>query len=396
MKIREHMKNFWAYIEDFMGKKNKFQLSGNKRSLDTKELKRMIKLLGVTKKLVNRFKNMSKGKEHHHSKASNYYKRVSTIEKSFEQIVKRKWDLEYAYWINKKDSNYNPVEMKAAPIKIDQFLSEMFDSIDSVIVTSATLTVNGKFDFLFEQLGLKKKDVISEIVSAPFDYPKQANFYVPEDALSGKMASYKSKKYNKYTLKYIKKIAEQTDRGIFALFTSHKAMQNVYKMAQEELGDHNLFLQGSKNRNKLLSDFKQQNNSILFGTYSFWEGIDVKGDDLGYVIINKIPFEVPTEPLIKARRDKYKKEGKNFFMNYYLPNAIIKLKQGFGRLIRTQNDHGSVVLLDDRINTKRYGKVIKKSLPDAKFTRKFEDIKETKRKSDKIINFEDKLKAKVG
>jgi ATP-dependent DNA helicase DinG len=297
---------------------------------------------------------------------------------------------EYAYWIENEE---NPT-LIAKPIDISEKLENLFDnkniiSPTNIVFTSATITTNKEFKFFIKNLGLPN-NTKTTTVKSPFNYKEQARLYIPENSLSGTIATQNPDKYREYISKNIKKVAGITQRGIFALFTSYSAMEGTYEKIKNDLPFHNLLLQGNMNKNILLERFKKEKNSILFATYSFWEGVDVKGDDLGYVFIDKIPFEVHTDPLIVAKKNKMNDNGDNFFNDYYVPEAIIKLKQGFGRLIRTKLDYGAVIILDDRIipGTKGYSKKIYNSFPDIDeiFTRDFKEVEALEKRKRKVVS----------
>ena len=398
IKIKEKIEKFWDYIREKIktNKKQKIVLPYHKRKLNKKHLLIMKTLFKKTLKLLtsllaeegdkNQKVNLS---ETTRDKITKNYNYLYSNYQSFLMIVERQMKHEYAYWAESDD---NPT-MISKPIDISEKLkglyqSDEFNTPDSLIFTSATITTNKDFRFFIKNLGLPE-NTITKIVKSPFNYKEQARLYVPEKSLSGTIATKNPDKYREYIKDNIIKVAEITQRGIFALFTSYAAMEATYKMVKEELPFHNLLIQGSTNKNTLLNRFKENNNSILFATYSFWEGVDVKGDDLGYVFIDKIPFEVYTDPLIVAKKDKMTNEGDNFFNDYYVPEAIIKLKQGFGRLIRTKKDYGAVIMLDDRIipGNKRYSKTIYNSFPDIDkiFTRDFKEIKDLEKRKRKVV-----------
>jgi ATP-dependent DNA helicase DinG len=169
-------------------------------------------------------------------------------------------------------------------------------------------------------------------------------------------------------------LAQMTDGGLFLLFTSHAALRRVGELLRAREGEEGgssfpLFIQGEAPRARLLHDFVKSGRGLLLGTASFWEGVDVPGDPLRGLIIQKLPFQVPTEPIIAARLEAIEARGEDPFWRYSLPEAALRLKQGFGRLIRTQDDRGAVLLLDDRILTRRYGTYLRQSLPPAPMTK---------------------------
>ncbi|MFW6008782.1 MAG: ATP-dependent DNA helicase, partial [archaeon] len=222
--IREHMKNFWQHVIN-ISEKDKIRLPGNKRLLDSKELAKMLKLFDLAFKESGKFLYIVEGLEKYEDKIDAIRKKIANAKVSLDIIATRKYKLDYAYWISKNNNKYNPVDLFAAPIKIKEFLDEPLFEVNqkekskTILITSATLTTNNSFDFLLNQFGLNKKDVITGIVKAPFNYPKQCVCYVPKNGLEGSLATYKPDEYYLYVYKQIKNISEISNRGIFALFT---------------------------------------------------------------------------------------------------------------------------------------------------------------------------------
>lgn len=256
-----------------------------------------------------------------------------------------------------------------AQLDINQALADfLFNKMATVVLCSATLTTNKHFQFIRNRLGLveqflEDKDVIEASFESPFDYQKQALLVVPQD-----MPDPTSGAFTKQAAEAIWDAIQASRGNAFVLFTSYSMLKQCYQMLQSrmEAGKYYPLKQGDDNRNNLLQQFKSRDRSVLFGTDSFWEGVDVAGEALRCVIIVKLPFKVPSEPIIQARTEALKAEGKDPFMEYSLPNAIVKFKQGFGRLIRNRKDRGCIVCLDSRIIHKRYGQEFLNSLPPCK------------------------------
>lgn len=241
----------------------------------------------------------------------------------------------------------------------------LFSKFSTVILCSATLTTNKRFDFAKQRLGLTPHYVGNLVVTeniydSPFNYKHQALLVVPTDIPNPLERT--------FTVAAAEKIWEaiQASHGnAFVLFTSYTMLKTCYQILQPRLDKHKfpVFKHGDDNRQNLLQKFKSTERSVLFGTDSFWEGVDVVGDALRCVIIVKLPFKVPTEPIIQARTEAILAKGGDPFMEYSLPNAVVKFKQGFGRLIRNKNDRGCIVCLDTRLITKKYGQQFLNSLP---------------------------------
>jgi ATP-dependent DNA helicase DinG len=248
------------------------------------------------------------------------------------------------------------VFLQATPIDVSAILRQsLFDRFDSIILTSATLAVANGFDFIKARLGLDGAREL--IVPSHFDYESQAIFYVPPDMPDPRDANFSAQATQR-----IRQLLEITRGRAFCLFTSLAQMQQVHDALLGQL-DYPMLLQGSAPKTALIEQFRATPNAVLFATSSFWQGVDVQGEQLSCVIIDKIPFAVPSDPIVQARSRAIDEDGGNSFFDYSVPAAVITLKQGFGRLIRSLNDRGLLVLLDNRILKMRYGKVFVESLP---------------------------------
>jgi ATP-dependent DNA helicase DinG len=265
-------------------------------------------------------------------------------------------DKSYVRWIEKKRDTALMVSL----IDVGEALQELlFSRVKSTVLTSATLTVDGKFDFIKRRLRLNN-EVFNVIVESPFNYNEQMAVIIPSDMVEPDLPGY----VHALSIS-VGKILDSTGGKAFVLFTSYKTLNDVYESISEELRKSGLFVfkQGDGSRMNLLKEFKINTRSVLFGTESFWEGVDAPGDTLECVIITKLPFKVPTDPVVKARMERVRMEGGNPFMDYSLPLAVIKLKQGVGRLIRKRTDRGIIAVLDKRVLVKRYGRVFINSIP---------------------------------
>jgi len=265
------------------------------------------------------------------------------------------------YWIERRGGRgkFTKVEnvfLQATPIDVSAILRQsLFDRFESIVLTSATLAVANGFDYIKGRLGLEGAREL--IVPSHFDYESQAIFYVPPDMPEPRDSSFSAQAAIR-----IRQLLEITRGRAFCLFTSLAQMQQVHDALLGQL-DYPMLLQGSAPKTALIEQFRATPNAVLFATSSFWQGVDVQGEQLSCVIIDKIPFAVPSDPIVQARGRAIDDDGGNSFYDYSVPAAVITLKQGFGRLIRSLNDRGLLVLLDNRILKKQYGRVFVQSLP---------------------------------
>ena len=224
------------------------------------------------------------------------------------------------------------------------------------MLTSATLAVGGGFDYIRGRLGVEHAREL--IVPSHFDYPSQALLYVPPD-----MPDPREPRFVEAASQRIRKLLEITRGRAFCLFTSYAQMNQIYERLLGEI-EFPMLLQGSAPKNALLEEFRITPNCVLFATSSFWQGVDVQGEQLSCVIIDRLPFAVPNDPVVAARIKAIDEGGGSAFFEYQVPSAVIALKQGFGRLIRSLHDRGLLCLLDNRILKKQYGRVFLDSLPN--------------------------------
>ncbi len=253
------------------------------------------------------------------------------------------------------------VFLQATPIDVAPILKAcMFDKLECAVLTSATLAVGGGFEYMRRRLGLEH--VREVVLPSHFDYENQALFYVPPDLPDPRTPQFAAKAADR-----IRRLLEITRGRAFVLFTSYAQMNDVYQRLLGEL-EYPMLLQGDAPKSALLEEFRLTPHAVLFATSSFWQGVDVQGEQLSCVIIDRLPFAVPSDPVVAARVKSIDAEGGNAFFQYQVPAAVITLKQGFGRLIRSLDDRGLLTLLDNRILKKQYGRVFVESLPSYRRT----------------------------
>ena len=257
--------------------------------------------------------------------------------------------------------------LQATPIDVSELLSELvFDQIPTVVMTSATLTVQGGFEHIRKRLGLSEAREL--VVPSHFKYGEQALLYLPPE-----MPDPRDPEFPEAAARCIQRVLEITRGRAFCLFTSYAQMRDLYERLMPVL-DFPILLHGTAPRKALLEEFRSTPNAVLFGTSSFWQGVDVQGEALSCVIIDKLPFAVPSDPVVAARMKAIEENGGKPFFDYQVPSAVLTLKQGFGRLIRSLEDRGVLVLLDPRIQTKRYGQTFLASLPPYRVTATITDV----------------------
>src|SRR5438876_6477136 len=248
------------------------------------------------------------------------------------------------------------VSLRATPIDVGPILREcLWSKLECAVLTSATLAVGGGFEYIRQRLGMEHAR--ESVLPSHFDYESQALLYVPPD-----LPDPRTPQFAAQAAERIRKLLEITRGRAFVLFTSYAQMNDVYQRLLGEL-EFPMLLQGDAPKTALLEEFRLTPNAVLFATASFWQGVDVQGEQLSCVIIDRLPFAVPTDPVVAARVKSIDAEGGNAFFQDQVPAAVISLKQGFGRLIRSLHDRGLLVLLDNRILKKAYGRVLVESLP---------------------------------
>ena len=293
--------------------------------------------------------------------------RISDALRAIQGILIDAHDAQRVRWIESHQLKLiTNIHLINAALDVSKSLANLlFSKFPSTVLCSATLTTNRQFGFFRQRLGLTEgllpdKTITESIYESPFDYNGQALLVVPDD-----MPAPNSRDFLDHAVEKIWQCIKASRGNAFILFTSYSMLREAYDRLEEKLLRHRFIAmkQGDDSRQRLLERFRTTEYSVLFGTASFWEGVDVAGEALRCVVIVKLPFQVPSEPIVEARSEAITERGGNPFMEYSVPNAIVKFKQGFGRLIRNKRDRGCIVCLDSRLLTKRYGQLFLNSLP---------------------------------
>jgi ATP-dependent DNA helicase DinG len=273
-------------------------------------------------------------------------------------------DKKFVYWLERRGRG---VFLRASPIDVSGLLQEkLFEKVPTVVLTSATLSSAGNFNFIRERLGLDQADEM--IAESIFDFEHQAVLYLPPQ-----MPDPRSPQWASAAAKEVVKIVNATEGRAFVLSTSLSGMNDLFERVAPEI-DYPCFVQGSTSKGALLKKFRETPNAVLFATASFWQGVDVRGEQLSCVIIDKLPFAVPSDPVVAARQRYIEDQGGSSFYEYSVPQAIISLKQGLGRLIRSTTDRGVLAVLDPRLRTKMYGQTFLQSLPPCRVTSDVDEL----------------------
>ncbi len=345
-RIREKSR---AFFDTFLSKDGRFPFSRNEREAFLEQNRESYdSLLNALKGLETEFAALTNKPE----ELLRIARRSFEIRQEFAFLFESN-EKNYVYWFERRNKG---VFLAATPIDVSQILRErLFEPFDTVILTSATLTVAGRFEFIRQRMGV---DHAKECQLPPeFDYGQQALLYLPE-----RMPDVRDPGYAPKAADEIVSLLKLSQGRAFCLFTSYAQMNDLFDRVRGRV-DFPLLLQGTAPRTTLLERFKATPNSVLFATASFWQGVDVPGDQLSCVIVDRLPFAVPSDPVVAARVRALQEEGRNPFSEFQVPEAVLSLKQGFGRLIRSKTDRGVLALLDTRISRMPYGKIFFDSLP---------------------------------
>ena len=290
-------------------------------------------------------------------------RRLRTIRFELEFIVTGT-DKKFVYWLERRNRG---VFLRASPIDVAGLLQDkLFEEVPTVVLTSATLSSGGNFTFIRDRLGLDTADDL--IAESSFDYQSQAILYLP-----ARMPDPRDREWGSAAAAEVARILQATEGRAFVLSTSLSGMQSLFENVWAEI-EYPCLVQGSASKGQLLKKFRETPNAVLFATSSFWQGVDVRGEQLSCVIIDKLPFAVPTDPIVAARQRYIEDCGGSSFYEYSVPQAIIALKQGLGRLIRSTTDRGVLAILDPRLRTKGYGRTFLQSLPPCRVTSRIDEL----------------------
>jgi ATP-dependent DNA helicase DinG len=293
-------------------------------------------------------------------------RRTGTVREQLKFLMESE-DRNTVFWLERRGGRQLSTHLQATPIDVSELLRELlFKNYPSVVLTSATLTVQGGFSHIRKRLGLD--DARELVVPSHFKYDRQALLYLPPG-----MPDPREPNFQDEAARRIRRMLEITRGRAFCLFTSYQQMRELYERLLVEV-PFPLLLQGTAPRKTLLEEFRITPNAVLFGTSSFWQGVDVQGEALSCVIVDRLPFAVPTDPIVQARMRAIEEAGGKPFFEYQVPSAVIALKQGFGRLIRSLDDRGVLMLLDPRLERQRYGRVFLESLPPYRITQDITDV----------------------
>ena len=356
-KIRERSRTFF---ETFPAREGRFPFTRNEREAFLEQNREAYdSLVSALKNLETEFAGMAQKPEELQRIARRSFELRQELAFLFESNEKN-----FVYWFERRNKG---VFLAATPIDVSQILRErLFEQFDTVILTSATLTVEGKFGYIRQRLGL---DHTKERALPPeFDYKEQALFYLPRKLPDVRDAGFAGK-----AAEEIVELLETSQGRAFCLFTSYAQMKELYERVRTRVG-FPLLLQGTAPRSALLEKFKNTPGAVLFATASFWQGVDVPGEQLSCVIVDRLPFAVPSDPIVAARVKLLQEDGRNAFAEYQVPQAVLALKQGFGRLIRTRTDRGVLALLDSRIQRMPYGRIFLESLPNYRTTQEMAEV----------------------
>lgn len=370
-RLSAYTEQFWTKFREGRGKEGRFPLVPNtfvrKKGADDLEPTPHGEAYFQLDNILERLEKAVAIYEEEIPEAESLVRRIRQTRFDLDFIVTQ-IEKNYVYWIERRGRG---LFLRASPIDVSNLLQEkLFDKVETCVMTSATLSTNGKFDFIKKRLGLDEGNANTLLAPSSFDYQKQSLIYLPKS-----MPEPRAPEFSQMAAGEIEKLINVTKGRAFVLSTSFYSMNALYELVSSRV-DFPCFVQGSMSKAGLLEKFRETPNAVLFATSSFWQGVDVRGDQLSCVIIDKLPFAVPTDPVVAARTRFIDENGGKSFFEYSVPNAVISLKQGIGRLIRSKTDTGVIALLDSRLRTKTYGREFLNSIPQKRVTIEIDEVAE--------------------
>ena len=353
-------KEIELFAQLFPKERGRYQLSEVIKEISPWETE-LDRLLGALQGLSTELELISKTRE----AWGPLLRRSTDLEDSL-LLTTREQNSSFVYWVERREKT---ISLTASPIEVAGELQHFYQDVHSAIFASATLTTGSDFRYFLDRLGLGAETATLPI-QAPFDYAGRTLLYVPDNRFP--LPNHPD--YPRESHQQIFDIIGASNGRALLLFTSLNAMRNCHAALKDKL-DYPLLMQGDAPKSVLLERFQKDTHSVLLAVASFWEGVDVPGESLSAVIIDKLPFEVPTDPVIMARVNRIREEGGNPFFDFQVPRAILTLRQGIGRLIRTASDQGLLAIMDVRLFTKSYGRLFMKSLPPSPVVRSMQDVR---------------------
>lgn len=367
-RIQRFADAFWVSFREGRGLEGRFALAPGKRGAEADETSALpanasSDAYNALDNALNRLETTLDVLPEAPADAESIVRRTRQLRFDLNFIIKGE-DKKFVYWLERRGRG---VFLRASPIDVSGLLQDkLFEKVPTVVLTSATLSSAGNFNFIRERLGLDQaEEMIAESI---FDFEHQAVLYLPPQ-----MPDPRSPQWASAAAQEVIKIVNATEGRAFVLSTSLSGMNELFDRVAPQI-DYPCFVQGSGSKGALLKKFRSTPNAILFATASFWQGVDVRGEQLSCVIIDKLPFAVPSDPVVAARQRYIEEQGGSSFYEYSVPQAIISLKQGLGRLIRSTTDRGVLAVLDPRLRTKMYGQTFLQSLPPCRVTSDIDEL----------------------
>jgi ATP-dependent DNA helicase DinG len=370
MKVSGFADQFWTRFSEARSQEGRFPLHPTAFAVEDRHGDLHATNLGeayfILENAMTRLESAVANHAEEFPEAESVAKRLRQARTDLEAIVKQSKE-DFVYWLDRRGRG---MYLHGSPIDVSRMLQEkLYDKVPTVVMTSATISSNGKFDFIIDRLGMDPASTDTLNAPSAFDYERQAMLYIPKA-----MPDPRAPEFNQIAAGEIVRLLEVSQGRAFVLCTSNASMNALYEMVSLRV-NFPCLVQGSMSKAGLLARFRETPGSVLFATSSFWQGVDVQGEKLSCVIIDKLPFAVPTDPLVAARTRFIDENGGKSFFEYSVPQAIITLKQGIGRLVRSRSDRGIVAILDARLRTKSYGRDFLNSLPRMRITSEVDDLR---------------------